>query len=302
VLVGKLSVTVSPGVGSLAAVYVNVASPPLIKYSLILIVSAVSNAATAGLLDVQVTADAAGTGPGLPFESVVATVNGGGSLCPVSRFEGSGTVAFAGEIVIELTVAAITPTNAVTVCGAVGSDQIVGSVAEIVEPGVAVPFSVAPPGKKVTFAVKPPAAFAVATVTTAPLKNVLVGNPESDTTSPVVSVLAPVVKLATPAAIDHAVIASGTSSAVCATNCPGASGSGAAVVENATEPSAHVNSATPVMSGAVPSEYVAVAAICTFCPTTAVTLAGVTVIVLTCAGVTVIVMLPWMIPDVASVA
>jgi hypothetical protein len=88
--------------------------------------------ATDGLLDVHVTS---GAGPGVPLDSVVATVKPSGSVSPLSRFAGSGTVAFAGEIASELTAAAVTARNAGTVCGVEGRVQIEGSVAEIVVPG-----------------------------------------------------------------------------------------------------------------------------------------------------------------------
>jgi hypothetical protein len=180
--------------------------------------------ATAGLLDVQVTV--VGAGPAAPFESVVDNVNPASSVCPASNIVGSGTVAFAGEMAIDVTVAALIVRVAVVSVGAAGSVQIVGSAAEIVVPTFAVPASVAEPLAYVKFAVKLLPAFTDATVTTAPLKNVLVGNPESHTISPAGGGVV-VEKVATFAAIDQAVIA---------------------------DVGAPVNTAIPVIFGAVPSE------------------------------------------------
>jgi len=138
VLVGKPdSVTGSPAVSGLAAVYVNVAISDVIEYWLIAAVSGASNPATAGLLDVHVTV--VGAGPAVPFESIVDTENPTSSVCPGSNIVGSGTVAFAGEIAIDVTVAAVTVKAAVVVVGADGSVQIVGSAAPIVAAPAVVP-------------------------------------------------------------------------------------------------------------------------------------------------------------------
>jgi len=102
------------------------------------------------LLDVHVTVGV----PVVPSDIVVVAVNPVSSVCPVSRFPGSGTVAFAGEIAIDVTVAAPTVTAAAVDVGAVPVRvKIPGSAAEIeVPPAV---FAVNCPGVVVESATTP---------------------------------------------------------------------------------------------------------------------------------------------------